>query len=415
MSPARYLPDEIVLHIFEDVADRQPDVFDLRHRCARQVDLASLARVCRTWTPIAQSLLFTEICVVPRRADDSAPFAFSAERSSRQLAATLRNLTFDGSPLPGLVRTLHLGVMTDCYNSISYSREYLSAPGSTFSQPAFALIAEIVGACRNLRHLDLTIGCGSKYSFTDAQLRTMSHSLQQLRHVSARQLHYEHDDETCMDNRGVREWLLLSRLLPLCTTLECLSCYTHPLGNDGVGPVTFEWPASLVKFCLTLPSPELEASLLLSTRNIRSFVIARAGGGTFLSVLSVEDLTFVHLNEDEEFDYLRDVSSLRTFRCADDRPDEVLPVLRCLPPSVQRLSLRASAVAATDFLDTIVHFSNLVEVSIISTTADAAPSAASSVFAALNARGTHVTQDTTNVSPRHDVRARPDVPAVSDV
>lgn len=91
MSPARDLPDEIVLHIFEDVADRQPDVFDLRHRCAGQVYLACLARVCRRWAPIAQALLFTEICVVPRRTNGDVRFAFSAEQSSQQLAATLQS------------------------------------------------------------------------------------------------------------------------------------------------------------------------------------------------------------------------------------------------------------------------------------------------------------------------------------
>ncbi|KZV84097.1 hypothetical protein EXIGLDRAFT_727672 [Exidia glandulosa HHB12029] len=360
MAAVSRLPDELLEHIFDLVADSDPRFLDIPHRRLRQADLALACRVCVAWARVGQSVLFSEVCVVNR--PTRAPPTSSAIESTHQLLAALRLLHARSSDLPHRVRVLHIGALVDCRHGVVYS--------------SLQVAADVIALCPGLKHLDFTIGCApglqqpmSLPGFASADIAKLG-SVQNLQHLSVRYVHSD-NPSTCTSTGLAHGWLALYQMVRAWPSITHVSCFRDPTAEDGTEHAWFTksgpYFLNVTNLYVSMPWVSLEELLPNTATNLRSVTIHTAGGGTFLTRLpALEALTFVRLRVDEEFDYLSDITSLRSFRCCDPYFDDVCGVLQLLPPSVTHVAVHRDMLDDADGLyAALTHLPSLERLGIV--------------------------------------------------
>ncbi|KZV99324.1 hypothetical protein EXIGLDRAFT_252854 [Exidia glandulosa HHB12029] len=167
-------PPELLLAIFDylepliDVWDPlffSADVLAARRRSTWST-VAACARVCKAWSLIAQHVLYREVSL--SSAARRRPPYWHADTANRGVIAALT-----GNPaLATYVETLQTGVGEDCDRPTAYGN--------------LQTLVKTLRLCRNLVHLDLTIGCNTRADqrkFTEDQLAALA-QLHNVRHLS---------------------------------------------------------------------------------------------------------------------------------------------------------------------------------------------------------------------------------------
>lgn len=143
------LPSELWVIIFERISDlgfAHHDPRGLRSRAESNALLCSCALVCRAWTSPAQAVLFRNIIL-------GTQYSRSGGRAVGDTTASLQNVTLALRRrviLPGLVRSLHLGVDVET--------TFHDAPAAYITHSRLHVVLDVIALCPQLVHLNIVIG-----------------------------------------------------------------------------------------------------------------------------------------------------------------------------------------------------------------------------------------------------------------